>query len=152
MTQLGKDPALSLLWLWLLLWHGFHPRSRNFCMLRVQLQKTTNTKCGWAYRQTVDSKNIDRMEFPQWHSGLRIQLLRLRSLDRWGFDPQPSTAGQKIQCRWAVVQVTAVAQIWSLAQELPYALSVGIKKKIIDRNRKWIILFSGYFVNVYSNC
>ena len=27
-----KDLALSLLWLWLLLWCGFDPWPRNFCM------------------------------------------------------------------------------------------------------------------------
>ena len=27
-----KDPALSLLWLGLLLWHRFNPWPRNFCM------------------------------------------------------------------------------------------------------------------------
>lgn len=26
------SPALSLLWLWLLLWHGFSPWHENFCM------------------------------------------------------------------------------------------------------------------------
>jgi len=31
-TQWVKDLALSLLWLWLELWHGFDPWARNFCM------------------------------------------------------------------------------------------------------------------------
>ena len=31
-AQCVKDPALSLMWLRLLLWHGFHPWPGNFCM------------------------------------------------------------------------------------------------------------------------
>ena len=31
-----KDPALSLLWPGLLLWHGFNPRPKTICMLWVQ--------------------------------------------------------------------------------------------------------------------
>ena len=31
-VKLVKYPAWSLLWLGLLLWHGFDPWSRNFCM------------------------------------------------------------------------------------------------------------------------
>ena len=27
-----KDPGWTLLWLWLLLWHGFDPSPRSFCM------------------------------------------------------------------------------------------------------------------------
>ena len=33
------------------------------------------------------------MEFPPWHSGLRIRLQRLRSLWRHGFDPWPGRVG-----------------------------------------------------------
>ena len=36
LEQCGKDPALSLLWLWLLLWQEFHRWPRNFCMSQVQ--------------------------------------------------------------------------------------------------------------------
>ena len=32
MAQWVKDPALSLLWLWLELWRGFDPWPRNFHM------------------------------------------------------------------------------------------------------------------------
>ena len=32
MTQQVKDPALSLLWLWLPLCHGFSFQLKNFCM------------------------------------------------------------------------------------------------------------------------
>ena len=38
MAQLVKDPALSWLWLWLLLWLGFDPWPGNFCMLWVRLK------------------------------------------------------------------------------------------------------------------
>ena len=34
-SQRVKDGALSLMWLWSLLSHGFNPRSGNFCMPRV---------------------------------------------------------------------------------------------------------------------
>lgn len=34
-----KDPALSLLWLGLLLWHRFEAWLRNFCMPRLQQNK-----------------------------------------------------------------------------------------------------------------
>ena len=36
MAQRVKDPALSLLCLWLLLWCGFDLWPENFCMPRVQ--------------------------------------------------------------------------------------------------------------------
>ena len=39
MAQQVKDPALSLLWLWLQLWRRFHPWPRNFCMLQVRSEK-----------------------------------------------------------------------------------------------------------------
>ena len=39
-----KDPALSLLWLRSLLWCGFHPRPRNFCMPKACPIPTTTKK------------------------------------------------------------------------------------------------------------
>ena len=42
-VQQVKDPALSLLWLWSLLWWGFNPRPRNFCTPQVQPRKKTPT-------------------------------------------------------------------------------------------------------------
>ena len=44
MSQGVKDLALSLLWLWLLLWHGFDPWPGNFCMLWTwpRTKKTQN--------------------------------------------------------------------------------------------------------------
>ena len=44
MPQQVKDPALSLLWHRSLLWHGFHPRPRNFCMPQVQQEKKKRQK------------------------------------------------------------------------------------------------------------
>ena len=38
-AQWVKEPALSLPWLWLQLWHGFDPWPRNFCMLWIQPKK-----------------------------------------------------------------------------------------------------------------
>ena len=38
-AQWVKDPALSLLWLWLQLWHGFDPWPRNFCMPQAQPER-----------------------------------------------------------------------------------------------------------------
>ena len=45
-----KDPALSLQWLGLLLWHGFDPQPGNFHMPRAQpkkvlVKKTTEYQC-----------------------------------------------------------------------------------------------------------
>ena len=39
MEQWVKDPISSLQWLRALLWHGFDPWPRNFCMLLVQPRK-----------------------------------------------------------------------------------------------------------------
>ena len=39
MAQRVRDLALSLLWLWLQLGHGFDPWPRNFCMLLVWQKK-----------------------------------------------------------------------------------------------------------------
>ena len=44
MARWVKDPALSLLWLWLLLWQGFDPWSRNFHMPRARSE--TNKMIG----------------------------------------------------------------------------------------------------------
>ena len=43
-AQWVKDPALSLQWLWLLLWHGFDPWPRNFHMPWAQPKKNLNYK------------------------------------------------------------------------------------------------------------
>ena len=37
-VQLVKGPALSLLWLWLQLWHRFNPWPRNFCVPDMRLK------------------------------------------------------------------------------------------------------------------
>ena len=44
MAQWVKDLALSLPWLWLLLWHGFDPLLENFHMTRVQPKKKKKKK------------------------------------------------------------------------------------------------------------
>ena len=44
MAQWVKDPALSLQWLGLLLWHGFNPWPRKFHMPRVHKKK-------WAFKK-----------------------------------------------------------------------------------------------------
>ena len=41
-VQQIKDLVLSLLWLWLQLWHGFSPWLKNFCMLLAQQNKKQN--------------------------------------------------------------------------------------------------------------
>ena len=46
MAQWVKDSALSLLQLWLLLWRGFHPWPRDFCMPPPQPKgKNKKQKC-----------------------------------------------------------------------------------------------------------
>ena len=42
MVQQVKDPALSLLWLGLLLWCGLNPWLGNFCMPQTLAKKTLN--------------------------------------------------------------------------------------------------------------
>ena len=39
-----RDPALSLLWLRLLLWHGFDPWLRNFCISQCGKKKKKKKK------------------------------------------------------------------------------------------------------------
>ena len=63
----------------------------------------------------------------QWHSGLRIQLQKLGSLQRCGFHPWPSTVGKGACVALPAAWVTAVAQIQSLAWELLYTVGVAIK-------------------------
>ena len=52
MAQQFKDLALSLLWVWLLLWCGFDPWPKNFYMLQVRpgSNKNNNTPL---YKYTV---------------------------------------------------------------------------------------------------
>ena len=47
MAQQVKDLALSLLWLWLPLWHRFNPWARNFCMpwARPKKKKKKEKNC-----------------------------------------------------------------------------------------------------------
>ena len=49
------------------------------------------------------------------------------SLRQCRFDPQPGPVGWGSGIAAAVALVTAVAQTWSLAQELPYATGVAEK-------------------------
>jgi len=58
------------------------------------------------------------LKFPLWHHGLRTQLWQHRS------NPQLGTGDKGFGI------AAAVAQIQSLAQELPYAISTAIKNKI----------------------
>ena len=44
MTQWVKDVMLFLLWLWLLLWCGFHPWPGNFLMPQEQQKKKKKKK------------------------------------------------------------------------------------------------------------
>ena len=69
---------------------------------------------------------IIALEFPLWHSGLRIQLQHLGFLQRCGFDPclEQWVKGSGI--------TAAVAQIQSLAWELPHAVGAAIKKNLQD--------------------
>ena len=46
MAQQVKDPVLSLLWLWLQLWHRFDPWPGNFCMPWARPKKVTKHKSG----------------------------------------------------------------------------------------------------------
>ena len=52
----------------------------------------------WQLLQWIEVGNIQfqaekQLEFLLWHCGLRIQLQQHRSLQRYGFGPQPSTVG-----------------------------------------------------------
>ena len=62
------------------------------------------------------------VQFPLWHSGLRIQLQQLRSLQRCRFDPG------LVQWAKASSVAAAVAQIQSLAWEV-HTPQVRPKKK-----------------------
>ena len=42
-----KDPAMSVLWLWLLLWHRFYPWPGNFCMAGL------DQKRGWVAEASI---------------------------------------------------------------------------------------------------
>ena len=53
MTQQVKDPALSPLWLWLLLWLRFDPWPENLCLLRAQQNKQ---KTGREVRRMKEKK------------------------------------------------------------------------------------------------
>ena len=54
MTQWDKDPALSLMWLGLLLWHGFTPWPMNFCVpwVRLKTNKQTTTPVLMSYQMS----------------------------------------------------------------------------------------------------
>ena len=44
LEQCGKDPALSLLWLWLSLWQGFDPWPGKFCLPQAGSQKKPDNR------------------------------------------------------------------------------------------------------------
>ena len=66
MAQWVKDPGLSLLWLWLLLWCGFYLWPGNFCLPWVQPKQTKKNKqknpkkVGWsgAWKSKIGAKDI----------------------------------------------------------------------------------------------
>ena len=67
MTQQVKDLALLLLWLWLQLWQGFSPRSRNFHMPKVWPKKKKKIP--------YVSDNVQYLSFSAWIISLSIVLL-----------------------------------------------------------------------------
>ena len=52
-----KDLMLSPLWLWSLLWHGFDPWPRNFCMLQCGQKKKK------AFRELETALDSQWMEY-----------------------------------------------------------------------------------------
>ena len=70
----------------------------------------------------------DSEEFLLWHSGLRIQLQWLGSLQRCRFNPWPAQWVKGSGIATAVVQVTLMAWIQSLAQEIQ-DMAIKLKKK-----------------------
>ena len=110
----GSDPAL--LWLWCRLAATVLIRP-----LAWELPYATGT----ALKQhTHKKKEFQFLEFPLWHSGLRIRLQQLGSR-RHGFNSQPSM--------WVKGSGVAAgaAEIQSLAQKLPLAVGLAIKIIII---------------------
>ena len=64
MAQQVKDPALSLLWLGLLLWHGFVPWPGNFCMPPVGLKRKKIIICLQLKKQIkVSYKEQNKIKF-----------------------------------------------------------------------------------------
>ena len=53
MAQWVKNPALSLQWLRLLLWHRFNPWPRNFCMPWTKPKKKTNKQTKKKHQATT---------------------------------------------------------------------------------------------------
>ena len=52
------DLTLSLLWLKLLLWWGFDPWLRNFCMLWVQPKKKKKEFCSLSHSKQTNSRTF----------------------------------------------------------------------------------------------
>ena len=78
------------------------------------------------------------LEFPPWHTGLRILLRWLGSLQRCGFNHQPSTVGESIRRCHSRFQLGF--HPWP--GELPHAMCEAIKwkkkkKKWLSITRKW---------------
>ena len=58
MAEQVKDLGLSVLWLWLLLWHRFDPWPGNFCMPQVQPKEgVTAKKTKMITIRVIDSKS-----------------------------------------------------------------------------------------------
>ena len=55
-AQLVKDLVLSLLWLWLQLWHGFNLWPGNFCMSQVYPPQKKNL--AWSQAVNKDQSRI----------------------------------------------------------------------------------------------
>ena len=84
MVQWGKDLALSLLRLWLLLQCGFDPWPGNFCMPQVlpptphkesiiaKEKKQTKKNMVRGIGSIKVFKNMDLLKFPSWLSGYQI--------------------------------------------------------------------------------
>ena len=85
MAQKVKDPVLSLMWLWLQLWHGFSPWPANYPMLQVQPKKIK--------KQKTEAQMLSNLPYVKHlgsdRNGIQIQdylqSLMLQLWDSWNF-------------------------------------------------------------------
>ena len=149
---MGTTPC----WLWFLIFFYIqgtsYGRQDSTHFLWCWIYSGVFSKRDWKKSFVNGEQILIAEESLQWHSGLKIQLQQLGSLQRWGFSPWPGTVGERLQrchgcgsdpipgpgtstCHW----------VWPLPppqKKIPNFLKTYEVPGTKDRSFPWIMQFS----------
>ena len=140
--QRVKDPALSLLWIRLLLWHKFSPWPRNFCMPWVQLKKKKKEMKKIDPQDiitdlhTVASGKVMKTKKPCIHSSNKL-LLSTYCVPGTGFGARNTVVNKtaKILCPHGAYKVD---KLWLLSLFLPRSQQAEVPRPVRElKPQQW---------------